>query len=94
MRNGKEVFSLDVETTVKARIEDAWDCLVEPKKSAEFFFGISFESDLKKGSPITWSGVWEGRPFVDKGLILAIEKLRLFSYSYHSSSSGLPEPPI
>jgi uncharacterized protein YndB with AHSA1/START domain len=91
MAEARDAFSLEVETIVKARIEDAWDSLMDPKKSAEVFFGIAFESELRKGGPITWSGVWEGKPFVDRGLILDIEKPRLFRYSYYTSFSGLPD---
>jgi uncharacterized protein YndB with AHSA1/START domain len=76
---------------VKAPIEEVWAYLLDSKKSAEFFWGISFVSDLKKGSPITWSGVWEGKPFVDRGFILEIEKPRLFRYSYFSAFSGVPD---
>ena len=91
MAEKTKTFTVHVEVVVKAPIEDVWACLLDAKKSAEFFWGISFESDLKKGSPITWTGVWEGKPFTDRGLILDIEKPRLFRYRYFSAFSGLPD---
>jgi hypothetical protein len=78
-----DTYSLEVETLVAA--DAAWFCFLDPKKSAEFFFGISFESDLVKGHPIVWRGEWQGQAFEDKGVILEIDRPRLFRYDYVSS---------
>jgi uncharacterized protein YndB with AHSA1/START domain len=88
IKENGDTFSLEVETVVKAPIEEAWSCFMDPKKSAEFFFGISFESDLVVGHPITWRGEWQGKSFVDTGVILELREPRLFRYDYKSSLSG------
>src|SRR5512138_2491416 len=62
-----DTYSIEVEIEASAPIEEAWFCFLDPKKRAEFFWGISFASELLVGGPITWSGVWEGKPFMDKG---------------------------
>src|SRR5512136_390542 len=61
---------------------------MDPAKSAEFFFGISFESDLVVGHAITWRGEWQAQAFVDTGIILELREPRLFRYDYKSSISG------
>jgi len=86
-------YSIKAETTVSAPIEEAWACFMDPAKSAEFFFGISFVSDLKLGGPITWSGEWEGKAFKDTGIILELREPRLFRYDYFSNFSGEPDLP-
>ncbi len=88
-----DTFSIEAATVVAAPIEEAWASLMDPKRSAEFFFGISFESDLKVGGPITWSGEWQGKPFKDTGTILELRKPRLFRYDYFSNFSGEPDLP-
>jgi Uncharacterized conserved protein len=80
-----EGFSIEVEIVVKAGAEMAWSCFMDPKKSAEFFFGIGFESDLQVGGPIVWRGEWQGSRFEDRGIILEIEEPRVFRYDYVSS---------
>jgi uncharacterized protein YndB with AHSA1/START domain len=88
-----DTYTVRAEIEVSAPVEEAWSCFMDPKKSAEFFFGISFVSDLKVGGPITWSGEWQGKPFKDTGMILALEKPRLFRYDYFSNMSGEPNLP-
>jgi hypothetical protein len=47
----------------------------------------------KLGSPITFSGVWEGKSYIDKGTILQIEKEKILKYTYWSSFSGTEDKP-
>jgi uncharacterized protein YndB with AHSA1/START domain len=93
IRNEGNTFSIRAEILVDAPIEEAWASFMDPAKSAEFFFGISFVSDLKVGSPITWSGVWEGKAFEDRGTVLEIRAPRLFRYDYFSAMSGKSDLP-
>jgi uncharacterized protein YndB with AHSA1/START domain len=88
-----DTFTVVAEILVAAPPEAAWSCFMDPRKSAEFFFGISFESDLVVGHPITWRGEWQGKPFEDRGLILELREPRLFRYDYFSSMSGEPDLP-
>ncbi|MBK0378990.1 SRPBCC domain-containing protein [Mucilaginibacter sp. SD-g] len=50
-------------------------------------------SDWKKGSPITFSGEWEGKKYQDKGTILEITPGKYVKYSYWSSMSGTEDKP-
>ncbi|MDG7008545.1 MAG: SRPBCC domain-containing protein [Nitrososphaerota archaeon] len=40
-----------------------------------------------------WRGVWNGRPYIDRGKILEMKRPRSFSYSHFSPLSGLPDVP-
>jgi uncharacterized protein YndB with AHSA1/START domain len=93
IRSEGSTFAIRAEILVDAPIEEAWASFMDPAKSAEFFFGISFVSDLRVGSPITWSGVWEGKAFVDRGTVLEIKAPRLFRYDYYSPLAGKADLP-
>jgi hypothetical protein len=67
--------------------------LVKPEFIKQYMFGSIVESDWKQGSGIIFKGVWQGRPFEDKGNILQIEPLKKVQYSHFNTMSGLPDIP-
>ena len=80
-------------TTIAASQMKVWSALVSPEAIKEYMFGTTVVSDWIEGSPISWRGEWEGKPYEDKGVILqATPGLRL-QYSHVSSLAGLPETP-
>src|SRR6266480_6046798 len=70
-----------------------WHALVSPAALKQYMFGSDIRSDFKKGSPITFSGEWQGRPYQDKGVILNAEPNSVLQYSHFSPSSGKPDRP-
>ncbi|PKP35916.1 MAG: ATPase [Bacteroidetes bacterium HGW-Bacteroidetes-17] len=54
----------------------------------QHFWGTETNTDWKEGSSISFSGTWEGSTYEDKGVILKIEKEKIFRYSYWSSYWG------
>lgn len=79
--------------TIKATKAEVWDAITNPELIKKYFFGTETESDFKKGSPIYYRGVWEGKPYEDKGTILEIEKEKLFKHDYWSSFTGSEDKP-
>jgi len=79
--------------TLVASKSKVWDALTKPELVKQYFFGTNVESTWKKGSPIRFTGEWEGKPYEDKGTILDIEKEKLLKYSYFSSFTGKPDVP-
>lgn len=80
-------------TTIDAPIERVWDALTNPHLIKQFMFGTEAVSDWKVGSPIVWRGVWQGKPYEDKGTILKMEPPHLLQYSHFSPLSGAPDLP-
>jgi uncharacterized protein YndB with AHSA1/START domain len=70
-----------------------WDALVNPALVRQYLYGAEIVSDWKKGSPIQFKGVWKGKPYADKGIILEIEPGRLLKVTHYSPLSGLPDVP-
>lgn len=78
---------------INASPSRVWDALTKPELVKQYFFGTDITTDWKKGSPIFYRGVWEGKPYEDKGHILDIEKEKFIRYDYWSSFSGTEDIP-
>jgi len=80
-------------TTIDAPAANVWDALVNPATIKKYMFGADVRSDFKEGSPITWKGEWQGKPYEDKGVIQRIEPERRIEYTHFSPLSGVPDKP-
>ncbi|HEU4424248.1 MAG TPA: SRPBCC family protein [Pilimelia sp.] len=88
-----ETLTATSSVLVDAKPSTVWAGITDPALITKIFFGARVETDWREGSPITFSGEWEGRPYVDKGEILRIEPEKLFQYSYWSPLSGTGDTP-
>ena len=55
--------------------------------------GTEVSSDWQVGSPITWRGEMDGRPYEDKGEILAVEEPTRLSMTHYSPLMGQADEP-
>ena len=71
----KELTDLtaQVDQTIPASGVQIWQALTTPATLKKFFFGADVDSDWKAGSPIRFKGEFKGKPYEDKGEILAVE---------------------
>jgi uncharacterized protein YndB with AHSA1/START domain len=86
-------FTAAASVTINARAERVWEALTNPSLIKEYLFGTEAISDWKAGSPITYRGVWEGKPYEDKGTVLKAVPNRLLQTTFWSSLSGLVDAP-
>ena len=78
---------------INAPVSEVWKALTTPELMKQYFFGVDVVTDWKVGSSIIYKGVWEGKPFEDKGKILEfVPKKRLVS-THWSPLSGVPDSP-
>ncbi len=70
-----------------------WDALTQPDLIKQYLFGTEVTTDWKVGSPITYRGVWQGKPYEDKGKVLEVEPGRRIVSTFWSSLSGVPDQP-
>ena len=81
--------SIDIE----APAEQVWAALTEPEQIAAYMFGSQVETDWQVGSAITWNGEWEGKPYQDKGEVLAYDEPRRLSVTHFSPLTGQDDVP-
>jgi len=89
----KNEYSAQVSEMISAPIFKVWEALTTPELIKKYFFGTDTETDWLVGSPITFSGEWQGKIYQDKGTILANDPGRMLQYSYWSSMSGIEDLP-
>ncbi len=78
---------------INAPIGTVWQALTDPVQIKEYLFGTNAISDWKKGSSITYKGVWEGKEYEDKGTIIEIVPERILHTTYWSGMSGKEDKP-
>jgi len=78
-------------TDIHASSEKAWDALINPLAIREYMFGTDVVSEWHAGSSIFWRGIWQGKAYEDKGIILQFEPGQLLQYTHYSPLSGLPD---
>src|SRR5262249_35266006 len=84
---------IHVSVDVDAPPKDVWDALTRPELVKQYLFGTDMKTTLQVGSPITFSGTWEGKSYEDGGTVLEVTPLVRLKYTYWSSMSGLPRTP-
>ena len=78
---------------INATAQRVWEALTDPVQVKQYMWGSEVVSTWKQGSPLVYRGVWEGKPFEDKGTILEIDPPRLLRTNYFSPLSGKPDVP-
>jgi uncharacterized protein YndB with AHSA1/START domain len=86
-------FVATAQTDVSATPERVWTALTEPDQIAEYMYGSKVETSWEVGSPITWDGEYEGRPYQDKGEVLTYDEPRILSVTHYSPMMGQPDEP-
>jgi uncharacterized protein YndB with AHSA1/START domain len=79
--------------TIEASAADVWDALVNPATAKDYFFGATVDSDWQEGSPIAFTGEFNGKTYSEKGTILQCQPERLLQYSHWSGLEQVPDLP-
>ncbi len=84
---------VDVSVLINASPSKVWETLINPNYIKQYMFGTNTITTWKKGASIIWKGIWEGKTYEDKGVVLDIIPEKLLKYTYWSSISGLEDKP-
>jgi len=86
---------LNVATSIQinAGADKVWKTLTTPSLIKEYLMGADVHTDWKQGSPIGYTGEYNGKPYTDKGVILKIESGKILQSTYLSSASGKEDKP-
>jgi uncharacterized protein YndB with AHSA1/START domain len=86
--------------TVSASVEisaspgQVWNALTDPDLIRQYFFGTTVETTWEPGSPITWSGEYDGHRYQDHGEVLDVvpeERLVVTHFSPMTGQEDVPE---
>lgn len=89
----KNELTAQVKKTIHTTAPEVWEALTTPASLKKFFFGADVETDWKIGSPISMKGEFKGKPYEDKGEVLAVDAQQLLSFSHWSAMSGQVDAP-
>lgn len=78
---------------INASPQKVWQVMTDPELIAIYLYGTKTETDWEIGSPIAFSGEYEGMVYVDRGIVMANVKEKLLAYDYWSQFSGLEDIP-
>ncbi|OYU84823.1 MAG: ATPase [Flavobacterium sp. BFFFF2] len=73
------------QTIINTSVSKLWNALIDPDQVKQYFFGTQQASSFAVGSPITWQGEFDGKTYLDKGVILDFQPEKRLAYSYISS---------
>ena len=89
----KKTLRAEISVVINASAAKVWDALINPQIIKQYLFGTNAISDWKVGSKIVYKGVWQGKAYEDKGVILRMEPQKVLETNYWSGFSGLPDVP-
>ena len=79
--------------TIDAPRSRVWSAITDRAAIKEFMFGTEVVTDWRPGSAILWRGVWDGKDYEDKGVIVELESERRLVTTHFSPLSGQDDVP-
>lgn len=79
--------------TINASANDVWHALTTPALIKRYLMGADVHTDWKVGSPLVYTGSYEGKPFEEKGVIQKVVPNELLQATHFSTSSGKEDKP-
>lgn len=86
-------FDITITKTVPASTAKVWRALTNPAEVKQWMFNTDVSSTWEKGATLTYSGVWDGKSYEDRGVILDVTPNKLLKTSYFSPMSGKEDIP-
>ena len=81
------------QTEVAADRPRVWEALTDPDQVARYMMGTRVETDWQVGSPITWSGEMDGKPYQDKGEVVRADPGWVLEVTHYSPLMGQEDRP-
>lgn len=87
------LYNAQATTLIHAPVSAVWEALVNPALIRQYMFDTDVVTDWKVGSPILYKGVWQGKPFEDRGQVVELEPEKRLVTTHWSPLSGVPDTP-
>lgn len=89
----KGSLSVKASVIINSSPAKVWKALTSPVMIKKYLMGTDVSTDWKEGSPITYSGVYNGIEYHDKGVIMKAVPEKILQSTYLSSMSGKEDKP-
>lgn len=89
----KHTYTAKKSIAINAPAVKVWEALITPESIKQYLFGTDAISDWKVGSKIIFKGVYNGKTYEDKGIILQTIPEKLFQHSFWSHAAGIEDAP-
>lgn len=86
-------FVASATVTIQATPPEVWRALTDPDLIRRYFFGTTVDTTWAEGSPITWTGEWQGTEYRDRGIVLEVREPELLRTTHFSPLSGQADAP-
>ncbi|HVD96598.1 MAG TPA: SRPBCC family protein [Cytophagaceae bacterium] len=86
-------LTAETSITVHASPAAVWRALTTPALIKQYLMGTDVSTDWKQGSPIEYSGEYQGKKYHDKGIIKQIVPEKILQSTYWSSMQGKEDKP-
>jgi uncharacterized protein YndB with AHSA1/START domain len=84
-------FVASVRLEINAPVRKVWEALSDPVLIKKYMFDTEVISEWKEGSLILWKGVWEGKTYQDKGVIIRLVPFKILELTHFSPLAGVPD---
>lgn len=81
-----QIATADVD--ISASPAQVWTALTDPMLIKKYFFGAEVETTWEPGTPITWRGEYDGKPFEDHGEVVEVVPEQRLVVTHFSPLSG------
>jgi len=78
---------------IDAPANKVWAALTDPEQIKQYMFGTEVHTDWKPGSPISFTGSYQGKSYEDRGEIVECVPEDRLVHTYWSSMAGEPDEP-
>jgi uncharacterized protein YndB with AHSA1/START domain len=82
-----------VTRTIHADTDQVWKVLTDSNLVSKWMMGARVESTWQRGGSITWSGVYKGKQYTDKGEVIEIDPGTRLVHTHFSAMSGAEDKP-
>ncbi len=89
----RKTLIAETSISVHATPAQVWKVLTTPSQIKKYLMGTDVSSEWKEGSPILYTGEYEGKKYRDKGIIKRMENEKVFQSTYLSSMLGKEDKP-